>query len=208
MTLCQYDHSLLIAFSYCLNPQADDSDVADLLGFASSPRKQPPAETAAPDTATVPPSGVGGAPLIDDLFSPPTNANWEDPWVHARNGANLNPFDPFGTATQPPEGVIPPSPVPGADFDPFGTSGGGGGGVRQPVFMHTSNSTSNLETGNGSGGSAQNVHSSVSSSNLTRNNNPFEEFDAFFEAAASAAKGGSPAAGPSPAHQHTPTNGE
>ncbi|VDO03637.1 unnamed protein product [Rodentolepis nana] len=163
----------------------DTPVVNDLLNISSSPSKTP-------SINHQPPSPISSNLLFDDLFSSihtpsakPATDDWQDPWG-SETAVNLNPFDPFGTATEPPEDFqrshSPPTPKSPSDFDPFGTR----------KFMHTSSSTSNLFTPSTVAATSPkppNVHISSSSSNLTRGNgnggvggNPFEEFGEFFEA--------------------------
>uniref|UniRef100_A0A5K3F440 Cyclin-G-associated kinase n=2 Tax=Mesocestoides corti TaxID=53468 RepID=A0A5K3F440_MESCO len=175
-------------------PANGDSSVGDLLGFASA--------TTAPGCSTVASEEAGSvnptAPLLEDIFEsavPSTGvepASWHDPWG---GSANLNPFDPLGTATEPPENGSAVS----AEFDPFL-------GRTAPMHFskHTSSSTSNLSSACRGAAGTPSVHTSASSSNLTQNSNPFQVFDEFFEAAAASAKAGSSTT--SPTHQPSSTN--
>lgn len=188
----------------------DSGAVDDLLNI-SSPSKSEPEQPSAP-----PPPASN--PLFDDFFTSPNSTqvppaakpatdDWQDPWGN-EPAVNLNPFDPFGIATEPPEEIpkshSPPStPKSPADpFDPFGSR----------KVVHTSSSTSNLFSfqPNAAGASSTtnagqmrppNIHFSSSSSNLTRGNgagsgNPFEEFGEFFEAAKANSHSQSPSHGP------------
>ncbi|KAM7543291.1 hypothetical protein Aperf_G00000004656 [Anoplocephala perfoliata] len=173
-------------------PSVESDAVGDLLNISSAPT--PPSQTPPPTNHQSPPSSYL---LLDDFFSSnsttstakPATDDWEDPWS-GEAAVNLNPFDPFGTATEPPEDsskredAVPTTMTTGpSDFDPFGTR----------KFMHTSSSTSNLfENASAQSTTTNNEpskHVSSSSSNLTGGGggNPFEEFGEFFEAAASKA---------------------
>ncbi|VUZ50265.1 unnamed protein product [Hymenolepis diminuta] len=187
---------------------ADTPVVSDLLNISSS---SPPLKTS--PTNHQPPSPASSNPLFDDFFSSsshppsvkPATDDWQDPWG-SEPAVNLNPFDPFGTATEPPEDFqkphSPTTPKSPSDFDPFGTR----------KVIRTSSSTSDLfmpppaasaSTNNAASSRPPNVHISSSSSNLTGGNcggggaggNPFEEFGDFFEAAKANYRS------PSPSHQ-------
>ncbi|KAL5969461.1 putative tyrosine-protein phosphatase auxilin [Taenia solium] len=200
----------------------ESATVGDLLNISTAASTSSPSSTSPPPQsnhypATNSATTTATNPLFEDFFtssaSPSTpaaksaTADWHDPW--GETAVNLNPFDPFGTATEPPEEQTPSSSPPPhsatpkspSDFDPFK--------MRSQAKVHTSSSTSNLFTsvppknaGTSAGASAAavgaspSVHISSSSSNLTRGSNPFQEFGEIFDTAAAKAS----------SHSHSPVH--
>ncbi|EUB59717.1 Cyclin-G-associated kinase [Echinococcus granulosus] len=209
-------------------PQADSSKtleesatIGDLLDISTAASPSSPSSLSPPQSNHPPATGNAATPTTDSIFedlftssaspSTPTaksaTADWHHPW--GETAVNLNPFDPFGTATEPPEEQTPsnsPPPPPAtpknpSDFDLFK--------MRSQAKVHTSSSTSNLFTSvpsTNAGASAEApaagvgvssfVHISSSSSNLTRGGNPFQEFGDIFETAAAKAS----------SHSHSPVH--
>ncbi|CDI97027.1 cyclin g associated kinase [Echinococcus multilocularis] len=209
-------------------PQADSSKtleesaaIGDLLDISTVASPSSPSSLSPPQANHPPATGNAATPTTDSIFedlftssaspSTPTAksaaADWHHPW--GETAVNLNPFDPFGTATEPPEEQTPSNSPPHppatpknpSDFDLFK--------MRSQAKVHTSSSTSNLFTSvpsTNAGASAEApaagvgvssfVHISSSSSNLTRGGNPFQEFGDIFETAAAKAS----------SHSHSPVH--